>query len=111
MLRSDLWVSAFVRRHNDIGHICVVAYRGDATAGQIFIEIDHLDGTGSLLVPAPAVAVAEESEDRLFVLRLDHVEPSEVAQRIEREQRIDPDLWVIALEMRGSDAGVEIAKV
>ena len=44
MLRSDLWAAAFVRRHNDIGEICVVSRRGDAIAGQIFIEIDHLNG-------------------------------------------------------------------
>ena len=49
MLRSDLWVSAFVRRHNNLGHICVVSRRGDAVAGQIFIEIDHLNGQVSLL--------------------------------------------------------------
>ena len=41
MFRSDLWTAAFVRRHNDLGHMCVVARRGDPIAGQIFIEIDH----------------------------------------------------------------------
>ena len=45
MLRTDLWTSAFVRRHNDLGHICVVARRGDPLAGQIFLEVDHLNGT------------------------------------------------------------------
>ncbi len=44
MFRSDLWAAAFVRRHNDIGHICVVSRKGDPIAGQIFIEIDHLNG-------------------------------------------------------------------
>ena len=52
--RSDIWVSAFVRRHNDIGHICVVARRGDPVAGQIFLLVDHLNGTVSLFTPAPA---------------------------------------------------------
>ncbi|NMA99729.1 MAG: DUF1491 family protein, partial [Phyllobacteriaceae bacterium] len=44
-LRSDIWCMAFVRRHNDLGNMCVVARRGDPIAGQIFIEVDHLDGT------------------------------------------------------------------
>ncbi len=111
MFRSDLWAAAFVRRHNDIGHICVVARKGDPTAGQIFIEIDHLDGTVSLLTPAPAVARAEGDEDRLFVRRFVRSEPAAVHDRIAREAGFDPDLWVLALEMRGDDAGVTLAAV
>ena len=70
MLRSDLWVAAFVRRHNDLGDICVVSRSGDPIAGQIFIEIDHLNGTVSLLTPAPATARLDGDEDRLFVTPL-----------------------------------------
>jgi hypothetical protein len=110
MFRSDLWVAAFVRRHNDIGHICVVVRRGDAIAGQIFIEIDHLNGTSSLLTPAPATARQEGDEDRLFALRFAHVEPPKVRERIEQESRYDPDLWLVALEMREDDAGVTLVK-
>jgi hypothetical protein len=110
MFRSDLWVAAFVRRHNDIGNICVVVRKGDPIAGQIFIEIDHLNGTGSLLTPAPSTAREEGDEDRLFVRRFDHVEPMLIAERIAREGDFDPDLWVLALEMRGDDAGVTLAR-
>ena len=31
-------------------------------------------------------------------------------ERIAREVDFDPDLWVIALEMRGDDPGVTLAK-
>lgn len=110
MFRSDLWASAFVRRHNDIGHICVVSRRGDALAGQIFIEIDHLDGMVSLLTPAPSSVLAEGEEDRVFVRRFDHADPASVRQRIERETEFDPDLWVLSLEMRGDDPGVTLVE-
>lgn len=110
MFRSDLWVSAFVRRHNDIGRICVVSRKGDPIAGQIFIEIDHLNGTVSLLTPAPSTARLDGDEDRLFVRRFDHRTPNEVCERIEREAKFDPDLWVVSLEMRGDDAGVSLVK-
>lgn len=110
MLRSDLWVAAFVRRHNDIGEICVLARRGDPIAGQIFIEIDHLNGTASLLTPAPAVARREGDEDRLFATRLDHVEPAAVRARIEREADFDPDLWVVSIETRRDDVGVTLVR-
>jgi hypothetical protein len=106
MIRSDLWAAAFVRRHNDIGNICVVVRKGDPIAGQIFVEIDHLDGTQTLLTPAPSTARQEGDEDRLFVRRFDHAEPAAIRERIAREADFDPDLWVLALEMRGDDAGV-----
>ena len=107
MLRTDLWVSAFVRRHNDLGHICVVARKGDAAAGQVFIEIDHLDGTLSLLAPAPASG-EHRLDDRAFVWRYAHVDPGRVRERVTREAEFDPDFWLIALEMRGGDAGVPV---
>ena len=111
MLRSDLWAAAFVRRHNDIGHICVVSRIGDPIAGQIFVEIDHLNGTVSLLTPAPSTAREDGDADRLFVRRFDHAEPQLIRDRITREAKFDPDLWVLSLEMRGNDPGVTIAKV
>jgi hypothetical protein len=110
MLRSDLWASAFVRRHNDVGEPCVVSRKGDPIAGQIFIEIDHLNGTVSLLTPAPAASRGEGDEDRLFVRRFSRVEPVVVRERIAREAGFDPDLWVLSVEMRGDDAGVTLAR-
>ena len=110
MLRSDLWTSAFVRRHNQLGSICVVSRKGDPIAGQIFIEIDHLNGTVTLLTPAPSTARLDGDEDRLFVKRFARAEPGLVRDRIEREAKFDPDLWVVSLEMRGDDAGVSLVK-
>ncbi len=66
MFRTDLWVAAFVRRHNDIGHMCVVTRRGDPIAGQIFVEVDHLNGEVSLYMPAPATALADEQRERVY---------------------------------------------
>lgn len=105
-LRSDIWVAAFVRRHNDLGHICVVSRRGDPIAGQVLITLDHLNGTMSLFTPAPTAAREEETADRIFQLRLDHAEPAKVTERIAREADFDPDLWVIDLEMRNGDLGI-----
>ena len=110
MLRSDLWASAFVRRHNNVGEPCVVSRRGDPIAGQIFIEIDHLNGTVSLLTPAPSASREEGDEDRLFVRRFSRAEPAVVQERIAQEARFDPDLWVLSVEMRGDEAGVTLVK-
>jgi hypothetical protein len=110
MLRTDLWTSAFVRRHNDLGHLCVISRKGDPVAGQIFLEVDHLNGKVSLLTPAPS-ALAGDTEDRLFQRRFDQVEPQKVSDRIAREREFDPDLWVISLELRSGDIGVTELKV
>jgi len=105
--RSDLWCSAFIRRHNDLGHICVVARKGDPIAGQIFIEIDHLDGTRSLFTPAPLVS-RQDDAGLVFQKRYARVEPAKVSERIAQEARFDPDLWVLSLDLRGDDPGIEI---
>lgn len=104
MFRTDIWVAAFVRRHNDIGHICVVSRRGDPIAGQVFVEVDHLNGTVSLYAPAPADA--EGGADRRFQRRFDHAEPQKISERMMREAEFDPDYWLVSLEMREGDLGL-----
>lgn len=110
MLRTDLWVAAFVRRHNDLGNLCVVSRKGDPIAGQIFLEVDRLNGTISLYTPAPQALRGEDSEDRIFQLRFDRVEPDKVRARIAQEQDFDPDLWVVTLELRQGDPGITEVK-
>lgn len=109
-LRSDIWVGVFVRRHNDLGHMCVVARRGDPIAGQVFIEVDHLDGTTSLFTPAPTISRADDSAALVFQRRFDRATPAQVRERIAREIDFDPDLWVISLDLRGDDIGIDIIK-
>ncbi len=106
-LRSDLWCMAFVRRHNDWGNMCVVSRRGDPIAGQVFIEVDHLDGSYSLFTPAPLLS-RDDSAALVFQRRFSHVEPQIVRDRIAREQDFDPDLWVLSLDLRGDDPGIDL---
>jgi hypothetical protein len=106
-LRSDLWCAAFVRRHNDLGNFCVVSRRGDAVAGQVFIEVDHLDGTASLFTPAP-MASRRDDASLEFQRRFSRVDPIRIRERIAQESRFDPDLWVLSLDLRGDDPGIEL---
>ena len=100
---------AFVRRHNDRGNMCVVARKGDPIAGQVFIEVDHLDGTRSLFTPAPMVSRGEDA-GLVFQARFRHADPEKVRQRIAQEIEFDPDLWVISLDLRDDDPGIELVK-
>ncbi|WP_196259271.1 DUF1491 family protein [Pelagibacterium limicola] len=107
-LRSDIWCSAFVRRHNDLGRFCVVSRRGDPSAGQIWVEVDHLNGTVSLFTPAPSALAGEDHGARLFQCRFDRTDPLTVRERIAREVEFDDDLWVLSVEMRGDDYGLDL---
>ncbi len=106
-LRSDLWCAAFVRRHNDLGETAVIIRKGDPIAGQIWIEIDHLDGTVSLFAPAPAPYYAKKTSDRLFENRLSCVAPEQARTRVEQEARFDSDFWLIGLDTRKTEYGIE----
>ena len=106
-LRSVLWCGIFVRRHNVLGNMCVVSRRGDPIAGQVFIEVDHLDGTRSLFTPAP-MASRQDDASLVFQRRFSHVEPPKVMERIAQEVKFDPDLWVLSLDLRGDDVGIEV---
>ena len=107
LLRSDIWCSAFMRRHNHLGNMCVVSRRGDPIAGQVFIEVDHLDGTLSLFTPAPMAARLDDAS-LVFQRRFARVEPAKVRERIAREVAFDPDLWVLSLDLRGDDPGIDV---
>ncbi|WP_417580322.1 DUF1491 family protein [Pelagibacterium sp.] len=107
-LRSDIWCAAFVRRHNNTGNFCVVSRRGDAIAGQIWIEVDHLDGTVSLFTPAPGAAMDPLPDDRVFHKRFARSDPLTVKERITREIDFDQDLWVLSVDCRSDDLGLEV---
>jgi hypothetical protein len=87
--------------------MCVVSRRGDPIAGQVFIEVDHLDGTLSLFTPAP-MASRKDDASLVFQRRFSRVEPAKVRERIAREADFDPDLWVLSVDLRGDDAGIEV---
>jgi hypothetical protein len=100
---------AFVRRHNDLGDICVVVRRGDPIAGQVFIEVDHLDGTRSLYTPAPVVSRGDEVGP-VFQRRFARVDPGKVRERIGQEIAFDPDLWVLSVDRRGDDLDIDLVR-
>lgn len=110
LLRSDLWCGVFVRRHNDLGNMCVVSRRGDPIAGQVFVEVDHLDGTLSLYTPAPMVSRTDDSAGLVFQQRFHRVEAQKVRERIAREIEFDPDLWVLSVDLRSDDVGIDVVK-
>ncbi|QQM29239.1 DUF1491 family protein [Martelella lutilitoris] len=97
-LKSEIFVSALVRRVFANGDFAVVERKGAADAGAIAIRQVLRDGQECLFMPAPQFFSAESGEDRLFEQRLDRVPAADVAARLEKEIRFDGDLWVVVLE-------------
>ena len=100
-LRSDIWVAAYLRRCAVEGACCVRRRRGAAEAGAIFIVIDALDGRLALFGPAAQTQIGD-GDDRRWTRMHDApwTDAADVAARLEREARFDPDLWVVDVEDR-----------
>ncbi len=106
---SALWVGAYVRRCYGEGAAAAVVKRGAEEAGAIFVIADRLDGTGDLYAPAPQASFEEgEDGDRLFQVVASLAPLAEIDQRLEREKKFDPDLWVVAVEDRGGRAFLDV---
>jgi hypothetical protein len=100
-LKSELWVKAYLRRCRHEGVDAVLVRRGDDDAGAIYIKVSRLDGTATVLGPAPAGLDAAR-EERLWQPSLKG-EPSaevEVDVFLERQIGFDPDIWIVAVEDR-----------
>jgi len=96
-LRSDIWVSAYLRRCAVEGLVAVLRRRGSAEAGTVYVKVDLLDGRATLYAPAPS---DDDTADRRFEAVLTERESLVVEERMAREVRFDPDLWMVEVEDR-----------
>ncbi len=111
-LRSDFWVSAYLRRLNDRAIPAVLRRRGAAEAGAIFVKVDRLDGTADLYGPAPQalMAGADDLGERRFVPLLRGVMPLDVEEKLGREMRFDSDLWILEIDDREGRHDLDLAE-
>jgi hypothetical protein len=102
-LKSALWVAAYIRRCNVEGVFAAVRRRGAEEAGAIFVKVARLDGTADLYGPAPQSAFeSARPAERLFtsVMPGQPAPEAQVEERLARELRFDPDVWIIEIEDR-----------
>ena len=111
-IRSDIWVSAYLRHCQAAGAAVVVVRRGDRDAGAIYLCVNRLDGSVGLYGPAPA-GLESASRDRRWVKCFeDPVSETEASRYLARQADVDPDIWVIEVEDRSGrhflqDADIE----
>lgn len=97
---TDFWVSAIVRRVFSSGGFAAIERRGSSEAGAVLITQRDRLGETTLYGPAPQTSYdSAKPDDRMFAQMLKSTEPDAIRQRIEREMRFDPDVWLIELEV------------
>jgi len=95
---ADLFVSAIMRRVFSAGGFAAVVKRGATEAGAVFLMSRGRLGDVALFGPAPQASYdAAKPEERSFV-PLMTAGDEEVAERLEKEKRFDPDLWVVEID-------------
>ena len=102
-LKSAIWVAAYVRRCHIEGAFAAVRRRGAEEAGAIFVKLNRLDATPDLFGPPPQSMFDEaRPADRLFSRCLtDQPAPeAKIEERLARELRFDPDVWIVEVEDR-----------
>ncbi len=103
-LKSEIVVSALLRRVFARGDFAAVERKGAPDAGAIFIRQRLRDGSETLYGPAPQSFADEEEgqddtgSDRRFEKRLEHASPQDVDALLDKERRFDSDLWVVEIE-------------
>ena len=98
-LRSDIFVSALIRRVFGRGDFAAIERKGAEAAGAVFVRQRFRDGLETLYAPAPQSFFDEdETAGRLFETRLDRQSQETVRQMLDREIKFDSDLWIVELE-------------
>lgn len=115
-LTSAIFVSAIIRRVNGAGGFAAVLRRGSDEAGAIFVCVPERGGGVTLYGQAPQSVFAEQDKPsaggRLFECLGNSLLQEDLDARFEREARMDPDFWIVELELSGLEIGdiLDIAK-
>ncbi|MFZ5739337.1 hypothetical protein BJ123_106121 [Rhodopseudomonas thermotolerans] len=111
-LKSAIWVSAYLRRCQSEGVFGAVRRRGAEEAGAVFVKVATLDGQAMLYVPAPQTAYDDERPfERVFVPASPAPQSeADVEQRLVKEIRFDPDVWIVETEDRAGRHFLDLAK-
>ena len=107
-LRTDIWVSAYLRTQAVQNAFATLRRRGAAEAGAVFVVLDCLDGRCALFAPGPS----NDDLERRFVRahKTEWTDPAEVSARLAREVSRDPDIWIVDVERRDGAHGLEVVE-
>jgi hypothetical protein len=110
-LKSSIWVAAYLRRCQTEGVFGVVRRRGAEEAGAVFVKLALLDGKAVLYTPAPQTAYDDSRPiERIFSPSLrEPVAEQVVEERLAKEIRFDPDIWIVEVEDKAGRHFLDLA--
>lgn len=111
-LKSAIWVAAYLRRCQTEGIFGAIRRRGAEEAGAVFVKLALLDGNAILYTPAPQTAYDESRPvERVFTPSTKEPVPEQVVEdRLAKEVRFDPDVWIVEIEDRVGRHFLDLAK-
>ena len=99
-VKTDIWVSSYLKRCNLAGLMGVVVKKGAAEAGTVFVCVRRADDQVKLLGP-PAGPAFDEIGERRFEHRFEEpVHQKQVDDYLKRQLEFDPDIWILEVEDR-----------
>jgi hypothetical protein len=94
-LKSAIYVQALIRRCETAGASAYLVRRGADEAGAVFVKLNRLDGTCTVLSPA------RRGEERIWMRPLgERTDEARAADYLTRQIRFDPDIWIVEIEDR-----------
>jgi hypothetical protein len=94
-LKSAIFVQALIRRAEVAGAGAYLVRRGAEEAGAVFLRLNRLDGTSTVLSPA------RRGEERVWTKPLgDAADGTKCEEYFARQLRFDPDIWIVEIEDR-----------
>ena len=108
-LRTDIWVSALVRRAENAGALVTIAKKGALESGTVFLIIDDGEGASDLYGPAPqSVFETDRPSDRIFIRLAATAALADLEERLSSERQFDPDLWIVEIQDKQRRAFVDL---
>jgi hypothetical protein len=111
-LKSSIWVAAYLRRCQTEGIFGAVRRRGAEEAGAVFVKVATLDGNAVLYAPAPQTVYDDSRpiERLLAATSPQPISESSVEERLAKELKFDPDVWIVEIEDRAGRNFLDLAK-
>lgn len=110
-LKTEHWVSAYMRQRQAAGVFAVLARRGDADGGAIYVRVVNATGLALLFGPAPPSLDGPVSDERAFIPMAGcdaGAQPeAHIDEYLRKEGNFDPDLWIIDIESAQLQHGLE----
>lgn len=107
-LKSEIWVTAYIRSLSARNVWAAVTRRGDPDAGVVFVCINLLNDRVRIFGPAFGGAHNEQGERRWSeVFPSKEVSDADMGEFLARQMSIDPDIWIIEVESASGEPYLE----